>query len=86
MKAFREKYGQAWRVKEAVEIESEEKQGKGDVHEGKERQAEEGAADEDTLNLMDMIGSYGQSAATKGQALGVREGKKKSGKGKGGQR
>ena len=37
-------------------------------------------------NLMDLISGFGREAEGKGEAVGVREGKEKSGKRKGGER
>ena len=37
-------------------------------------------------NLLDLISGYGREAETKGKAAGLREGKVRSGKGKGGEK
>lgn len=57
-------------------------------------QKDEGEGDEDggreveerEDNLMDLISGFGREAEGKGEAVGVREGKEKSGKRKGGER
>ena len=46
----------------------------------------EGQEDEDTDNLMDLISGYGTEAEGKDEAMGVREGKERSGKRTGGER
>ena len=41
---------------------------------------------QDAANLLDLISGYGQEAQKKGEAAGTTEPKKKSGKGKGGEK
>lgn len=75
LRAFREKFGRGWdasRMAEKDEVDG----GEG----GKEEGEEEGD------NLMDLISGFGREAEGKGEARGVREGKEKSGKRKGGER
>ena len=38
------------------------------------------------MNLLDLISGFGREAEKKGEAAGVREGKTRSGKGKGGEK
>ena len=52
------------------------------VREGKEAVKPEQGAD----SLLDLISGYGQEAQKKGEAAGTTEPKKKSGKGKGGEK
>ena len=78
LRAFREKFGRGWDATKAKEIDDDAAK---DVDhengiEGKE-------ADD---NLMDLISAYGQEAEAKEEAMGVRAGKERSGKGKGGER
>lgn len=73
LRAFREKFGRGWdasRMQEEAEKEGAEQEGM----EGRQREEED--------NLMDLISGYGQEAE-KGEAKGLREGKERSGKGKG---
>lgn len=75
LRAFREKFGRGW---DAGRLEERDRE------EGRERVGgEEGEGDggeEEQDNLMDLISGFGREAG------GVREGKEKSGKGKGGER
>ena len=81
LRAFRERFGRGW--------DAEDKVGRG-VDEGEEEGDEEGEDGEgdggrgDTL--MDLISGFGREAEGRGEASGVREGKEKSGKRKGGER
>ncbi len=73
LRAFREKFGRGWDaggLGARDQVDGEEG-GKGE-DEGEERED----------NLMDLISGYGREEA----AAGVREGKERSGKGKGGER
>ncbi|KAI4125033.1 MAG: hypothetical protein LQ338_004498 [Usnochroma carphineum] len=74
LRAFRERFGRGWDAQKMVTRDE-------DTGEVKEGQEEEG-----TDNLMDLISGYGVEAKAKGEAKGVREGKERSGKGKGGER
>ena len=53
---------------------------------GEGKGGEDGRVEEEEDNLMDLIGGYGVKAEEEGRAAGVREGKERSGKGKGGER
>lgn len=77
LRAFREKFGRGWDASRMAE-KDEEDGGEG----GKEEDEEMGEED----NLMDLISGFGREAEGKGEARGVREGKEKSGKRKGGER
>ncbi|KAL8708201.1 MAG: hypothetical protein Q9220_006871 [cf. Caloplaca sp. 1 TL-2023] len=74
LRAFRERFGRGWDA-ETMNKRDEET---GEIQEGKDQ------GDED--NLLDLISGYGNEAAEKGEAMGVREGKERSGKRKGGER
>ena len=78
LRAFREKFGRGWDASRSSQQDEE------DGEEGYGLGGPEGGEKED--NLLDLISGYGQEAEKKGEAQGVREGKQKSGKGKGGQR
>lgn len=79
LRAFREKFGRGWDASRMAEKDEEE--GREDGGEG--GKGEEG---EEEDNLMDLISGFGREAEEKGEARGVREGKEKSGKRKGGER
>ncbi|KAL8919937.1 MAG: hypothetical protein Q9208_006505 [Pyrenodesmia sp. 3 TL-2023] len=74
LRAFREKFGRGWDAEKMVTRDEET----GEVKEGQEDEGED--------NLMDLISGYGIQAEAKGEAKGVREGKMRSGKGKGGEK
>ncbi|KAL6715589.1 hypothetical protein ACLMJK_006550 [Lecanora helva] len=79
LRAFREKFGRGWDATRNLDKETDEEGGEeGDGQIKGSRQEED--------NLMDLISGYGQEAERKGDAAGVREGKERSGKGKGGER
>lgn len=78
LRAFREKFGRGWDASRARDKDEET----AEVEEG-DSQGED-ARQED--NLMDLISEYGAEAPARGEAKGVKEGKEKSGKGKGGER
>lgn len=73
LRAFREKFGRGWDAERMGEEDERKAQVGG---EGEERED----------NLMDLIGGYGVQAEEEGTGKGVREGKERGGKGKGGQR
>ena len=78
LRAFREKFGRGWdasRMREKDEAEGKEEGGEG----GKEPEERED-------NLMDLISGYGLEAEAKGEGKGLREGKARSGKRKGGEK
>ena len=84
MRAFRDKFGRGWDARRMEEKDAEE---------GKEEEEEPGEPgepgkepEEREDNLMDLISGFGLEAEGKGEARGVREGKGKSGKRKGGER
>ncbi|KAL8761629.1 MAG: hypothetical protein Q9184_002276 [Pyrenodesmia sp. 2 TL-2023] len=74
LRAFREKFGRGWDAEKMVTRDEET----GEVKEGQENEGED--------NLMDLISGYGNEAKAKGDTKGVREGKVRSGKGKGGEK
>ncbi|KAL8946410.1 MAG: hypothetical protein Q9222_007195 [Ikaeria aurantiellina] len=74
LRAFRERFGRGWDA-ETMNKRDEET---GEIQEGKDQ------GDED--NLLDLISGYGADAEGKGEAMGVRESKERSGKRKGGER
>ena len=78
LRAFREKFGRGWDASKSQDMVIQGEEGEEDG------QALEGREEED--NLLDLISGYGQEAEAKGKAKGVREGKERSGKGKGGER
>ncbi len=80
LRAFREKFGRGWDASRLEERDEEEgKEGGGGEGEGREPEERED-------NLMDLISGYGLEAEGTAKAMGVREGKEKSGKRKGGER
>ena len=92
LRAFREKFGRGWDASRRGSERGDEVEGEGQEfgQDGGEtggqvlREGEMDGGGED--NLMDLISGYGREAEGKGEAAGKREGKEKSGKGKGGQR
>ena len=78
LRAFRERFGRGWDAERMGEEDERRARGSGEG-EG------EGMGEEED-NLMDLIGGYGVQAEERGEAKGVREGKERSGKGKGGER
>ena len=78
LKAFRNKFGRGW---DAETVGVDEK-----VREGEEAVDGEGEEEEAEESLLDLISGFGQEAESAGTAKGVREGKERSGKGKGGER
>ncbi len=84
LRAFREKFGRGWDASRLEERDEEEgKVGAG----GEGKGAGEGREPEEREdNLMDLISGYGLEAEGTAKAMGVREGKEKSGKRKGGER
>ena len=81
LRAFREKFGRGWDAERMGEEDERRARGEGEGEgEG------EGRGGEEEDNLMDLIGGYGVQAEERGEAKGVREGKERSGKGKGGER
>lgn len=81
LRAFREKFGRGWDAGRMEERDRED--GREDGSEG-DGEGEGESARED--NLMDLISGFGREAEGKGEAVGVREGKERSGKRKGGER
>ncbi|MCJ1455246.1 hypothetical protein MMC28_005600 [Mycoblastus sanguinarius] len=79
LRAFREKFGRGW---DASKSKEEDREGEGEEMYGLGGPG--GGEKED--NLLDLISGYGQEAEKKGEAMGVRKGKERSGKGKGGER
>ena len=78
LRAFRDKFGRGW---DASRMEEK------DAEAGKEEGGEPAKEPEEREdNLMDLISGFGLEAEGKGEARGVREGKEKSGKRKGGER
>lgn len=86
LRAFRERFGRGW---DASRLEEKDKD------DGKEKGGEEGRGleeeddeekEEEEDNLMDLISGFGTEAEGRREAKGVREGKEKSGKRKGGER
>ena len=80
LRAFREKFGRGWDATRMQERDEDADK------EGGEQEGREGQQREEEDNLMDLISGYGQEAEQKGEAAGVREGKERSGKRKGGER
>lgn len=80
LRAFREKFGRGWDAGRKEEVE--------DVDEEEVDEGEGSRREEREDNLMDLISGFGREAEEKGegQAMGVRKGKERSGKGKGGER
>lgn len=74
LKRFRGRFGRGW--------DAEVVTGAEEAREGEEGLAPEQAGD----SLLDLISGYGQEAEAKGEAAGSTEPKKKSGKGKGGEK
>ena len=79
LRAFRAKFGRGWDATRAQDRDSDAEEGEEEAE-----QVQDGREEDD--NLMDLISGYGQEAEAKGEAMGVREGKERSGKGKGGER
>ena len=77
LKAFRQKFGRGWDASRMQEKDEEAEK------EEAEQEGMEGSQREEEDNLMDLISGYGQEAEKKGEAKGLREGKERSGKGKG---
>ena len=80
LRAFREKFGRGWDASRMQEKDEEAEK------EGGEQEGMEGRQREEEDNLMDLISGYGQEAEKKGEAKGLKEGKERSGKRKGGER
>ncbi|KAL8695004.1 MAG: hypothetical protein Q9218_000476 [Villophora microphyllina] len=83
LRAFRERFGRGWDAETMTRRDEET----GEVREGEEREGgQEGEKEPQQDNLMDLISGYGADAEKKGEAMGVRQGKKRSGKRKGGEK
>ncbi|KAL9132135.1 MAG: hypothetical protein Q9217_000069 [Psora testacea] len=88
LRAFREKFGRGWDASRQGEREGEEKGldvGQ-DSMQGQEQGGQGKRSKEAEDNLLDLISGYGREAEVKGEAAGVREGKMRSGKVKGGEK
>lgn len=84
LRAFREKFGRGW---DASRTEEKDEEDGNEEEEGTEDGGKGGRQPEEREdNLMDLISSFGLEAEGTATAKGVREGKEKSGKRKGGER
>ena len=91
LRAFREKFGRGWDASRKETERDEEIEGDASAELGQdsgEVSARGSVAGQRSGedNLMDLISGYGREAEGKGQAAGIREGKAKTGKGKGGEK
>ncbi|KAL9634259.1 MAG: hypothetical protein Q9164_004199 [Protoblastenia rupestris] len=85
LKAFREKFGRGWDASRQHDTEGDE-EGAEIGQDGMGGQGQGAGRREAEDNLLDLISGYGREAEAKGEAAGVREGKNRSGKEKGGEK